>query len=146
MTAFSMNVELNKTFILINRFGFTNSGHIKTFPLGQSMSHQNLKCLNLFCLVCWASLTYLFVKHHCIDFCATTSHQVPSRPGRPCPLASALGTRVWARLCVAEWIAADKGWTNTWSSIHSLFGHLIHADSRLRRTWATWQSSRSIAA
>lgn len=71
MTAFSMNVELNKTFILINRFGFTNSGQIKTFPLGQSMSHQNLKCLPLLpCLlgfsdifICEAPLYWLLCHH-----------------------------------------------------------------------------------
>lgn len=42
MTACSMNIELNKAFMLIDRSGFTNSGQIKIFPLGQSISRQ--KC------------------------------------------------------------------------------------------------------
>lgn len=38
MTAFCTNIELNKTFTLINRCSFTNSGQIKIFLLGQATS------------------------------------------------------------------------------------------------------------
>lgn len=61
-------------------------------------------------------------------------------------LASTLGTRVWDRLCVAEWMTADECGTDSLPSINFLFGHLIHAVSRLRRTWAMREGSRSTDA